>query len=253
MYKFAKAATRPPSRRHLVAIVLTVRLLLSKCLFWPVSARLRTLLVTTTLLVTPLLSYPVAATAAETDRTILVMGDSISAGYGIQREQGWVHLLQQQLQQAETAWNTINASISGETTGGGRARMGDLLRTHSPNVVLLELGGNDGLRGYPVNKIRDNLLAMVEQVKAQDAIAVIMAMRIPPNYGPRYTQQFDAVFSEVAKATDSLLVPFFLNDVALEPGMMQADGIHPTAEAQPIMATAVSQALADLLNTSAAE
>ncbi|MEQ9452125.1 MAG: arylesterase [Pseudomonadales bacterium] len=201
------------------------------------------LLLCTTLFV----SSTVSAGQLNADRTILVMGDSISAGYGIQREQGWVHLLNQSLLANEYQWRAVNASVSGETTGGGLARLPALLEEHAPQMVLIELGGNDGLRGYPVDNIRRNLEQMVSLVKATGAKPVIMAMRIPPNYGPRYTRQFDGVFAEVAETTDSELVPFFLNDIALEPGMMQRDGIHPTAEAQPTLAATVQEALAPLL------
>ncbi|MEQ8690269.1 MAG: arylesterase [Pseudomonadales bacterium] len=201
------------------------------------------LLLSTTLFV----SSTVSAGQLNADRTILVMGDSISAGYGIQREQGWVHLLNQSLLANEHQWRAVNASVSGETTGGGLARLPALLEEHAPQMVLIELGGNDGLRGYPVDNIRRNLEQMVSLVKATGAKPVIMAMRIPPNYGPRYTRQFDGVFAEVAETTDSELVPFFLNDIALQPGMMQRDGIHPTAEAQPTLAATVQEALAPLL------
>ena len=180
-------------------------------------------------------------------KTIMVLGDSISAGYGIQREQGWVHLLDQALIEQELGWRAVNASISGETTGGGLARLGDLLTTHEPDVVLIELGGNDGLRGYPVKSIRANLTSMAEMVAKQGATPVVMAMRIPPNYGPRYTRAFDGVFAEVADSTASAFIPFFLAEVALEPGMMQDDGIHPTADAQPQMLTFVLDHLEPLL------
>lgn len=185
--------------------------------------------------------------SADTKRTILILGDSISAGYGIQREQGWVHLFNQQLNVQEMHWQTVNASISGETTSGALARLPQLLAERQPDMVLIELGGNDGLRGYPVKSMQHNLQTMVDLVKAQGAIAVVMAMRIPPNYGPRYTRAFDTVFAEVAASSASLLIPFFLEEVVLMPGMMQQDGIHPTAEAQSIMAQTVVQALAEVL------
>ena len=178
----------------------------------------------------------------------MVLGDSISAGYGIQREQGWVHLLDQALAQREEAWFAVNASISGETTGGGLARLQGVLDEHSPGIVIIELGGNDGLRGYPVAKIRDNLRAMVDMVQAHGATPIIVAMRIPPNYGPRYTNAFDAVFGEVALEKDAVFVPFLLEEVALADNLMQDDGIHPTAEAQPLLLNAVWCYLQQFLN-----
>ncbi len=167
------------------------------------------------------------------------MGDSISAGYGIQREQGWVYLLQQNLQRGEQGWHAVNASISGETTGGGLARLPGVLADHQPDIVIIELGGNDGLRGYPVNRMRENLIKMVELVQDAGSLPIVVAMRIPPNYGARYTRAFDSVFGEVAQSTQVPLVPFFLADVALDQTMMQEDGIHPTAAAQPLLLDAI--------------
>ena len=180
-------------------------------------------------------------------KTIMVLGDSISAGYGIQREQGWVHLLDQTLIEQELGWRAVNASISGETTGGGLARLGDLLTTHEPDVVLIELGGNDGLRGYPVKSIRANLTSMAEMVAKQGATPVVMAMRIPPNYGATYTEKFHSMYAELAQSHDVTLLPFILQDIALQEGMMQADGIHPTVEAQPLILDQVWAVLKPLL------
>lgn len=180
-------------------------------------------------------------------KTVLVMGDSISAGYGIQREQGWVSLLDRTLSQSEYTWKAVNASVSGETTGGGLARLEGVLNEHEPEIVIIELGGNDGLRGYPVPKIHDNLAQMVDLVNARGAVSIVVAMRIPPNYGPRYTRAFDQVFAEVAKEKSALLVPFLLEEVALKDNMMQNDGIHPTALAQPILLDALWVHLEPLL------
>jgi acyl-CoA thioesterase-1 len=185
--------------------------------------------------------------ADETSQAIVVLGDSISAGYGIQREQGWVHLLDRALAQHEETWTAVNASISGETTGGGLARLNGVLEENEPDIVIIELGGNDGLRGYPIAKIRENLTAIVDRVKASGAMPIIVAMRIPPNYGPRYTRAFDAVFGEVAEAGEALFVPFLLEEVALAENLMQDDGIHPTAEAQPMLLDAVWTHLQPLL------
>ena len=169
---------------------------------------------------------------AEPDETILVYGDSISAGYGIQREEGWVELLALRL---GGKMKVVNASISGETTGGGLNRFPRTIEVNKPSVVVLELGGNDGLRGYPIEQIRQNLLAMSNLAQASGAIVVIAGMEIPPNYGPRYTASFREIFVSVAQETGSFLVPFLLQGVATNRELMQADGIHPTAEAQSLL------------------
>ena len=163
------------------------------------------------------------------------MGDSISAAYGIQREQGWVSLLADSLARSEYAYEVINGSISGETTAGGLARLPMALETHDPAVVIIELGGNDGLRGYPTDLVRQNLKRMVELALTGDRRVLLVGMQIPPNYGPRYTRAFYDVYASVAEETGVSLVPFFLDRVALEPGFMQSDGIHPTAAAQPLL------------------
>lgn len=167
--------------------------------------------------------------------TILVFGDSISAAYGIERKDGWAALLQARLSRAYPGARTINASVSGETTQGGRARLQAALTRHRPDLVYIELGGNDALRGYPVEKMSDNLKTMVTAAQNNGARVVLLGMQIPPNYGPRYTQDFAAAFAQVASATGAYLVPFFLEGVALEANMIQSDGIHPTTLAQPIL------------------
>ena len=166
---------------------------------------------------------------------ILVLGDSLSAGYGLRPEQGWVALLQQRLRSAGYGHRVVNASSSGETTGGALARLPRALDRHRPAVVVIELGGNDGLRGYPTRAMRDNLKKMVELSLAEDREVLLVGMQIPPNYGPRYTRAFFDVYADVAEETGVPLVPFLLEKVALTPGLMQADGIHPTAEAQPLL------------------
>ncbi len=163
-------------------------------------------------------------------KTVVVIGDSISAAYGIQTDQGWVSLLQRRL---GAAFEVVNASISGDTTSGGLARLPRTLETHKPDLVIVELGGNDGLRGYPIANIHANLLAMTEAVIAAGAVPVLAGMRIPPNYGPRYTRAFHGIYTDVAAATGAALVPFLLDGVATDAGLMQRDGIHPTAAAQP--------------------
>ncbi len=173
--------------------------------------------------------HPASAKAAVAAGTVLVVGDSISAAYGIQTEQGWVRLLQERLGPRA---RVVNASISGDTTGGGLARLERTLAVHRPDIVIIELGGNDGLRGYPVERIRANLQAMTEAVLAFGATPVLAGMHIPPNYGPRYTEAFHQAFADVAAATGAALVPFLLEGVATDAALMQRDGIHPNANAQ---------------------
>ena len=177
------------------------------------------------------------------------MGDSISAGYGIQRDEGWVELLSNALLQAEFPHVVVNGSISGETTGGGLARLPQALDTHTPEVVVIELGGNDGLRGYPTDMVRNNLREMVDLSLASNAKVLLVGMQIPPNYGPRYTTAFFEMYEGIADETGVALVPFFLEKVALTPGLMQSDGIHPTAEAQPLLLETLWDYLVPLLES----
>ncbi|MET0356174.1 MAG: arylesterase [Cellvibrio sp.] len=166
--------------------------------------------------------------------SILVMGDSLSAGYGISLEQGWVHLLQQELAKKQQA-KIINASVSGETTGGGLTRLPALLTKHNPDIVIIELGGNDGLRGQPLNIVRDNLQAMITASQAAGADVLLAGMQIPTNYGARYTKQFKETYPKLAEQNKIKLIPFLLENVAGKSELIQRDGIHPTAEAQPII------------------
>jgi acyl-CoA thioesterase I len=166
-------------------------------------------------------------------KTILVIGDSISAAYGIQRDQGWVALLDAKLAKLTPPSRVVNASISGDTTGGALARLPRALEVHDPDVVIIELGGNDALRGYPVARIEQNLEALVTTAKNAGAAVLVLGMEIPPNYGTRYTQAFRTAYTNVAKRTDVPLVPFLLDGVATDASLMQDDGIHPTAAAQP--------------------
>lgn len=167
----------------------------------------------------------------------IVLGDSISAAYGIEPDQGWVHLLDQRLnEQSAQSHQVVNASISGETTGGGLARLPNLLDNHpDADWIIIELGGNDGLRGYPIGSMRENLRQMVNLSQQRELKVILVGMQIPPNYGPRYTRQFRDSYDLIASEYDVPLVEVFLETVALEVGMMQDDGIHPTAEAQPIL------------------
>jgi acyl-CoA thioesterase-1 len=183
----------------------------------------------------PKASATAPAPAAAAPRTILVLGDSISAGYGIRIEEGWAALLQTRLRKEGYGYRVINASVSGETTTGGLTRLPRALRLHAPAIVILELGGNDGLRGLPLEETRANLTRITDLSIAAGARVLLVGMKIPPNYGPRYAEGFERVFTDLAATRKLPLVPFFLDKVALAPGLMQDDGLHPTAEAQPIM------------------
>ena len=182
-----------------------------------------------------LLVLSVTAAAVQA-KTLLILGDSLSAGYGLSQQQSWVHLLQQKLDQQDSGWTLINASISGETSGGGLARLPALLEQHKPDYVLIELGANDGLRGFPVPQLETNINAMVTQIKAQQSKALLMQIRIPPNYGPRYTKLFTDLYPKVSKEQQIPLWPFFMETIALKQQWMQADGLHPNLEAQPVIA-----------------
>ena len=178
---------------------------------------------------------------------ILVAGDSLSAGYGIELQSGWVALLQQRLTQSGHSHRVVNASISGDTTGGGRSRLPQALRLHTPDIVIIELGANDGLRGLPLTDMRDNLAAMVKMARAAGAQVLLLGMHLPSNYGTAYTQKFHAVYLDVAKKMRVPLVPFVLDGIALDPGLMQADGLHPVAAAQPRMLNNIWPQLTPLL------
>jgi acyl-CoA thioesterase-1 len=176
--------------------------------------------------------------AVASDRTILVFGDSLSAAYGIRPEQGWVALLTQRLQAQGYGYQIVNASVSGETTSGGLQRLPRALQLHQPGIVVLELGANDALRGLPLNGTRANLAQMVRLSQEAGARVLLVGIRIPPNYGPRYTEEFASVFPELAKQYHLPLVPFLLQDVALNPARMQEDGMHPNAAGEtPILDT----------------
>ena len=181
-----------------------------------------------------------AVTAQGRAPVLLVLGDSLSAGYGLAPEEAWPVLLGQRLAATEYRAQVVNASISGETTAGGLARLPALLETHRPTVVVIELGANDGLRGLPIEQVRSNLLALARASRAAGAKVVVLPMRVPPNYGPVYAKAFDALYAELPQRVDGVsLSPFFLRDVALDPALLQADGLHPVAAAQPKMLEAV--------------
>jgi acyl-CoA thioesterase I len=196
-----------------------------------------------------LLVLGIAAFSARAETpVILVFGDSISAGYGLPHvEQGWVELLRTKLKDQGYGTEVINASVSGETTAGGLARLPRALALHHPQIVILELGGNDGLRALPIDQMRANLARMVDLSLGAGARVLLLGMRIPPNYGPEFTEQFRSVFADVAQDKKVPLVPFLLNDIALTPTLMQADGIHPNELGQPRLLVNVWPSLQPLL------
>ncbi|WP_372983014.1 arylesterase [Marinobacter sediminum] len=180
------------------------------------------------------LAWMMAPVALANQNTLLIVGDSLSAAYGVPSDRAWVQLLQERLDNnGLSQWNVVNASISGETTDGGARRLPGLLADNRPDVVVIELGGNDGLRGFPPNVIESNLAQMITQVQDAGARAILVGMQIPPNYGQRYTQMFADIFPKLSDRYNTALVPFFLQGVYDQEGMMQDDGIHPSAEAQP--------------------
>lgn len=194
--------------------------------------------------------WPLAAASgadAKAEPTILVLGDSLSAAYGIDINRGWVALLEQRLKTQGYGYRVVNASISGETTAGGRTRLQKLLELHRPAIVVVELGANDGLRGLPIKQTKDNLTFMVERAKTAGARVVVAGMQMPPNYGARYTEDFTAMFAQVAKEQGQSLIPFFMDGIALDMKLVQADGLHPTAEAQPRLLDNVWPVLRPLL------
>lgn len=184
-------------------------------------------------------------TAAAAPFTVLVLGDSLSSAFGLPPEQGWVSLLASRVE--DRGIEVVNHSISGETTAGGRRRAADAIASTGAQLVIIELGANDGLRGQPVEDMRDNLAAMIRQARDAGADVLLAGMRIPPNYGPAYTEAFENVYRDLATEHDIALVPFFLEPVAQDWDMMQADGIHPTAAAQPLLLDHLWPTLAPLL------
>ena len=179
--------------------------------------------------------------------TLLVFGDSLSAGYGLPREEAWVSLLERKLREARPDYKVVNASVSGETTAGGRARIEQALKTHRPGLVILALGANDGLRGYPIDALRANLEAIVETCRRHKAQVLLVGMQLPPNYGPAYTGKFRTAFAEIARKHALPSVPFLLEGFAEKREYFQDDGLHPSAAAQPLIAETVWKALRPLL------
>jgi acyl-CoA thioesterase-1 len=201
------------------------------------------------LIVTALVALPASAKLINpSTQTIVVFGDSLSAGYDIGQNQGWVTLLQTRLTQQKLPYQVVNASISGETTSGGLARFSEMLATHKPSIVILELGANDGLRGLPINEMRSNLNNMILQAKAAKTKLLLVGMKIPPNYGQKYSRDFSASYVILTKQHKIKLVPFLLDGIAGKPSLIQDDGLHPTAEAQPKLRDNVWPKLEKLLN-----
>lgn len=176
---------------------------------------------------------------------LLILGDSLSAAYGLKQEQGWVSLLQDAWQNKDIA--IVNAAISGETTDGALSRLPRLLAQHQPTHIFVELGGNDGLQGHPVKKMRDNLNEIIRIAKSEQIEVILQQMQIPTNYGQRYTKMFTNSYAELAAEHEITLLPFFLENIALDKNLMQRDGIHPNAQAQPIIAKDMQQTLGEII------
>ena len=181
------------------------------------------------------------------NKTVLVFGDSLSASYGIEEDQGWVNLLSEKLHNAQLPYTVVNASVSGETSTGGLSRLPAALAEFQPSVVILELGGNDGLRGLPLATLQANLEEMVSLSQQAGAGVLLAGIQIPPNYGPRYTEPFYALFGEIAETEQLPFVPFLIDGIPQQPELMQNDGIHPRAEAQHLILDNVWPILAPML------
>lgn len=197
---------------------------------------------------------PLAAHAANTPEAakpvIVVLGDSISAEYGLPRDTGWVALMRQRLASERIDYSVANASISGDTTSGGRARMPELMQRLKPSIVVVELGANDALRGVPLSTTEDNLRTIIEEAQQGHAKVVLIGMYVPPNYGPDYTQKFHGLYGQLSKEFHVPLVPFLLAGIADKPEMFQADQMHPTQQAQPVLLNNVWPTLKPLLHAS---
>jgi len=193
------------------------------------------------------LCYVLSTSKVWATDSILLLGDSVSASYGMQPNQGWVHLLNEKLKTQNAPYTIINASVSGETTSGGLSRLSAILEKEKVDYLLIELGGNDGLRGLPPKTIENNLLQMIAIAEKKNIPVSVFGIKIPPNYGPRYNKMFEAVFTSVAQDKKIPLLPFFVEDIILSPGMMQNDGIHPSVKAQPLIANLVEKELAKII------
>lgn len=178
--------------------------------------------------------FPCTSPASESP-VLLILGDSLSAGYGMNREDSWVHLLDLRLQEQGYSYRILNSSISGDTTQGGLSRLPRLLDRYQPVIVIIELGGNDGLRGINPDVTRKNMTRMVQLSQDVGAKVLLTGIKLPPNYGQAYLQQFESLYADIAAEYDTLLVPFFMDGVVFEAGMLQADGIHPSEKGQPVL------------------
>ena len=181
------------------------------------------------------------------DKKLLILGDSISAGFGIKESQNWTTLMKSSFSKEGKSLKIINSSISGDTTSGGLSRISRDLNTYKPDFVLVELGGNDALRGYPISRIKQNLLKIVSIISDNQSIPIIMQIKIPPNYGKKYIEAFEKIYSEVASETDAKLIPFMLENVALRDDLMQPDGIHPNEKAQPFITEQIKKEIGYLI------
>ena len=181
------------------------------------------------------------------DKKLLILGDSISAGFGIKESQNWTTLLKSSFSKEGKSLEIVNSSISGDTTSGGLSRINRDLNTYKPDFVLVELGGNDALRGYPISRIKQNLLKIISIISNNQSIPIIMQIKIPPNYGKKYIEAFENIYSEVASETDAKLISFMLENVALRDGLMQPDGIHPNEKAQPVIAEQIKKEIGYLI------
>ena len=195
------------------------------------------------------LQTAVAATASSKPKIVLVVGDSLSAGYGIDIERAWPTLLDRRLQTEGYGYRVVNASVSGETSAGADTRVAHLLELHRPAIMILEIGANDGLRGLPLTQTRQHLTSILDKAAARKVRTLLVGMRMPPNYGARYTEGFYSLFADLAATRQLAWVPFLLEGVALDPQLIQTDGLHPTAAAQPQLLDNVWQALRPMLKS----
>ncbi|CAM2941644.1 arylesterase [Pseudoalteromonas distincta] len=186
--------------------------------------------------------------SAAANNTILILGDSLSAAYGLQQEEGWVKLLQDKYDDEQTDIELINASISGETSGGALRRLDALLEQYEPTHVLIELGANDGLRGFPVKKMQANLTSLIQKSQAANAMTALMEIYIPPNYGPRYSKMFTDTFTDVSEETNAHLMNFFMLNIASQSDLMQNDSLHPNKKAQPLIRDEMYDSIKKWLN-----
>jgi acyl-CoA thioesterase-1 len=191
--------------------------------------------------------FPCTSPASESP-VLLVLGDSLSAGYGMDREQSWVHLLDLRLKEQGHNYRILNSSISGDTTQGGLSRLPRLLDSYQPSFVIIELGGNDGLRGINPDVTRRNMTRMVQLSQDAGAKVLLAGIKLPPNYGEVYLQRFESLYADIAAEYDTLLVPFFMEGVVFEEGMLQADGVHPSVKGQPVLLENVWSVLAPELS-----